>query len=356
MNWDRKRIFKLCMAAAFIGAFVLLFLPFYAEILLAAVVAFAVEPALGRLLQKRQLKWRTSIALILAGMFIVVSAPITVAAYKAYSAVVEASKTGIQNTELYIHLNNFKSNVMRAGNRFTRGLGYAEFNLSAISEETFGNAAQSVMGFVTALIYQVPSFLLSIFVFVVALYFFLAEASAIRRIFNRQNLLNPHEAERLIEVFQRASYSTVVTSVVIAAMQAAIVSIGAVICDAGDFTVVFVITFFCAFIPVIGAGPVGAALAAYKFLVGDYGQAIGLMVVAVIAGTSDNIARSYMISSADEDLHPIVTLLAIIGALVIFGMPGLFLGPVIASVAVKIIPSLYSPPTVDVKDLGQRSP
>jgi predicted PurR-regulated permease PerM len=123
----------------------------------------------------------------------------------------------------------------------------------------------------------------------------------------------------------------------------------------GDFMVVFVVTFFVSFIPVIGAGPVALVLALYKLLLGDYGDAIGLGVVGIIAGTVDNLVRPYLISSNEGDLHPIVSLLAIIGALVIFGMPGLLLGPVIASVAVKIIPTLYAGPTVDAKDLGKKS-
>lgn len=355
MTWDRKRIFKFVVATAFIGAFTLLFLPFYGEILLAAVVAFAMEPALGRWLQPRHLRWRTSVALILVGMFVVVATPVTVVAYKTYGTIVETSKAGFQNTELYGKITNLKTVMLRAANKVTRSFGVAdEINLAEMSEDSLSKIANGVMGFLSGLVYQVPLFLLSVFIFCAALYFFLAEARVIKRIFARQQLLNPHESERLIEIFQRASYSTVVTSVVIAILQAVIVTIGALICDAGDFMIVFVVTFFCAFVPVIGAGPVAMALAAYKFLLGDYGQAIGLAVVSVVAGTSDNIARGFLISSAEEDLHPIVSLLAIIGALVIFGMPGLFLGPVIASVAVKIIPTLYSPPTVDAHEIAHR--
>ena len=145
-----------------------------------------------------------------------------------------------------------------------------------------------------------------------------------------------------------------VSSIFIGVLQASIVGFGALVCGVGDFVVVFVVTFFCSFIPVIGAGPVALALSVYQLFLGEYGSAIVLGVLAFVAGTVDNLLRPYLVSSSEADLHPIVSLLAIIGALVTFGMPGLFLGPVIASVAVKIIPTLYGPVTVEAEDLGKK--
>jgi predicted PurR-regulated permease PerM len=165
--------------------------------------------------------------------------------------------------------------------------------------------------------------------------------------------LTPAESKRFIEILQKSSYNTVVSSVVIAAMQATIVTVGALILGSGDFTVVWVVTFFCSFIPVIGAGPVALALGVGDLLMGQYGTAIGFLVVAIVAGTMDNLVRPYLIASGDEDLHPVVSLLAIIGALLIFGMPGLFLGPVIASVAFKIIPAMQNAPEPAVTASGK---
>jgi predicted PurR-regulated permease PerM len=346
---DRKRIFKFIVATVFLVAFTVLFAPFYAELLLAAVFAFAMEPMLGRMLQQKHLRWRTSVALILVGMFIVVATPLSIVGYKIYASVVQVSKSGLQNTEIYKKVYILKTELVEFGTRVTSRLGMAEqVDLAGLSEDTLAKVTNTTLAIVTGMVGNIPQILLSIFVFCAALYFFLAEAAVLKQIFARQNLLNPHESERFIEVLQRASHSTVVSSVIIGLLQASIVSVGTLIFNIGDFMVVFVI-------PVIGAGPVALVLALYKLLLGDYGDAIGLGVVGIIAGTVDNLVRPYLISSNEGDLHPIVSLLAIIGALVIFGMPGLLLGPVIASVAVKIIPTLYAGPTVDAKDLGKKS-
>lgn len=352
---DRKRIFKFIVATVFLVAFTVLFAPFYAELLLAAVFAFAMEPTLGRWLQPRHLRWRTSVALILVAGFVVIAAPLTIVGYKVYASVVQISKSGLQNTEIYKKLYEVKGQFVEMGTRVTSRLGVSDqVDLAGLSEDALAKVTSATLTVVTGMVGNIPQIVLSIFIFVAALYFFLAEAAPLKQIFNRQNLLSPHEADRFIEVLQRASHATVVSSLIIGVLQSAIVGVGSLLFSAGDFMVVFVVTFFASFIPVIGAGPVAAVLALYKVLLGEFGPAIGLGVVAVIAGTVDNLVRPYLISNSEGDLHPIVSLLAIIGALLIFGMPGLLLGPVIASVAVKIIPTLYAGPTVDAKDLGRR--
>ena len=113
----------------------------------------------------------------------------------------------------------------------------------------------------------------------------------LKRIFQRQKLLTPAEAGRFIFVLQKACYNTVVSSVVIAALQATMVGLGALILGSGDFTVVWVVTFFCSFIPVIGAGPVALALGLGDLIMGEYGTAVGFLIVAIVAGTVDNIVR-----------------------------------------------------------------
>ncbi|MGE0527717.1 MAG: AI-2E family transporter, partial [Bdellovibrionales bacterium] len=218
-------------------------------------------------------------------------------------------------------------------------------------EEGLSRIANIVVQLSTAIVYRIPSALLALFIFCAALYFFLAEARMLRQVFERQGLLSKEETRSLIHVLQRCCFSTVVTSVLIAVIQATIVGVGAIFTKAGDFTVVWLMTFFASFIPVIGAGPVALFLALYKAVLNDFGQAIVLVIIAVIAGTSDNLLRPYLIATGEADLHPIVSLLAIIGALLIFGMPGLFLGPVIAMVAMKIVPTLYhTPREVTIED------
>lgn len=342
-DWNRRDYFRFLTSAFFIGAFTLLFLPFYAEILLAGVAAFAMGPLLSRFVKPMRFRWRPSVAITLVALFLLFALPISMVLYKGYAAFLEISKVGFQNTEFFQNLAALKVALVDFAQGALGKFGLEEsVNLSEVLEQGLSRSAAVLMQFSSSLVAKVPGLLVSLFIYSASLYFFLAESHSIRRAFERWQLLTKEEASQFIQILQKSSYNMVFSSVFIGFLQATIVSVGAFIFEGGSFGVVWVITFFCSFIPVIGAGPVALVMGLFKLISGNYGQAIGFVVVAVIGGTTDNIIRPFLISSGEQDLHPVVSLLAIIGALMVFGMPGLFLGPVIASVAIKIIPTLYA--------------
>lgn len=338
----RQQYFKFFLTVLFLGAFFLMFTPFFAEIMLAAIFALAIEPNLGRILKSKHLRWRPSVAIILLAMFVAVALPLSVVGYKAYAFFAQISRAGFQNTEVFLKLVELKTTLLSKLDSVLSSMDLQNsVDIDAFLGDSLNRTGNIVMGVSGQLVSNVPALLLSVFIFCAALYFFLAEAGPLKRLFLKQELLPRAQADKFINILQSSSYMTVVTSIVLGAIQASVVSFGALACRAGDFVVVFVITFFCSFIPVIGAGPVALALSLYKFLMGSIGEGVALLIVSIVAGATDNLVRPYLISSYDETLHPIVSLLSLIGALMVFGMPGLFLGPVIASVAVKTIPMFY---------------
>lgn len=352
-EWRKQDIFKVSLITILMLAFLGMFLPFYAETLLAAVFALAIEPALGRWLQLKHLRLKASVAGILVMMFVLVAGPISIVAYKFYLFLSGITQTGFQNTEMFQKLVLFRAQLLKFANKVLHTMSLEnKIDLGGLSEEALNKIGTFMVAASTDFVYKIPDALISIFVFCVALYFFLAEARMLKTGFLRMKLLTQSEAEKLITVMQKASYNTVVTSIILGLLAAVMVALGAVFLDAGDFTVVFVITFFCSFVPVIGAGPVAFALGIYKLVMGAYGDAIGLVILSGVVGLTDNIVRPFLISSGEDDLHPAVGLLALLGALMIFGMPGLFLGPVIAIIAINVLDIFYpesSPTSGSVK-------
>jgi predicted PurR-regulated permease PerM len=143
-------------------------------------------------------------------------------------------------------------------------------------------------------------------------------------------------------VVQKSSYSTLVASAAIGALQASIVAFGGLIFGFKEFFLLFVVTFFTSFIPVIGAAPIAIILAVISLVQGEYLATVGLTVVALVAGSVDNIVKPLVFASASEEsLNPIVSLLAIIGAVIVYGLPGLLLGPILTELTLKIIPILF---------------
>jgi predicted PurR-regulated permease PerM len=65
-----------------------------------------------------------------------------------------------------------------------------------------------------------------------------------------------------------------------------------------------------------------------------------MLVVAGLTAVSDNIIRPLTMMSGDNGLHPFISLLAVIGGVIAYGIPGLLLGPLIASICFSCIPIL----------------
>ena len=359
---NRRAIFKLSVTIIFWGAFIALFLPFYNELLMAGVFALAMKPFLTRkfhrVKQRRWLHWRPAIALTLSLMFVALFIPVTMIVYKTYAYVRTISRLGVQNTPMYQKILDLKIQAVELANRLLEKMHMQDrVDLPGFIEDGVGRSVNFGLATFSAFASEVPNLLLSLFIFAIALYFFLAEATPLKRIVSRQRVLTAGELRRFIKILQSSCYNTVVSSVLIAVLQSCLVALGSLALQTGDMVVIFTVTFFCSFVPVIGAGPVAFALGIGQALLGDYPRAVGFLVLSVVVGTVDNLIRPYLVSSGADDLHPVVSLVAIIGALIIFGMPGLFLGPVIASVAVRIITTLYDAPkpiiTASGKDLAK---
>jgi predicted PurR-regulated permease PerM len=91
-----------------------------------------------------------------------------------------------------------------------------------------------------------------------------------------------------------------------------------------------------AVIPMIGTTPITFGAAIFLFVSGRIGAGIGMSVAAAVIGLSDNVIRPWVQSSRGE-MHPLIVLLAIFGGIEAFGTSGIFLGPVVAALALWII-------------------
>ena len=93
-------------------------------------------------------------------------------------------------------------------------------------------------------------------------------------------------------------------------------------------------------LPLIGTTPVTLGAAVYLLASGRPGAAAGMAVAAALIGLSDNVVRPW-VQSTNAQMHPLLTLLAIFGGIELLGAAGVFLGPVIAAMAIWTI-DLYA--------------
>ncbi len=334
------RVIRIIVSALIMLLFAVMFWPFLTPLLLAALFAFAFEKLVTKYTAhyKKSRVFVTSVLLLLLCLFVVV--PIVIVVIKTISSIKEASASGLQNSQLYQMLEQFLSGISSKINLIAHSLDMDSSQLPQLVD-LFSRGSQSVASFATDFIAAIPDKTLSLLVFLGSLYYFLVESSAIKKTFVNLRILKKSELNQMIEIVKKSSYITIVASALIGAIQASIVAIFAYFCGYKEFMILFVLTFLFSLIPVVGAAPVAVLLAVLSFIQGHNGAGIAMIVGAAIAGTVDNIVKPMIVSSVGEDLHPVLSLLALIGAIIVYGAPGILLGPILTQLALRVVPILF---------------
>lgn len=331
---DRELIFKYTILTVVYIAFLFLFWPFKTSLLLASLFAMAMAPLLNRKLRTIK-KEKLLIFLMVTGLILIIIAPLTLIVTKGILNVAQLQQETIAQMPVYKNIEETISKVWH----FVSDIS-ARFNIDLREDFDVQSLLPRVLGIIipwlTALVTNFPEFLLQLFIFVTSLYFFLLKRREFLEWFKDRRLLSPASLNKLVALLQRVCYTVVFSTLIVASVQAAIITIGASIAGFGNLMIIFILTFFMSFLPVLGSVPVSGALAIFSFLQGEVGDGVVMLVALGIAGGIDNVIRAYILSAEEESLHPLVSLLTLIGALAMFGISGLFLGPIIAELAFSI--------------------
>lgn len=338
----KHKVSRIFLTTVIFGLFALLFLPFFTPILVAVLFAFALEPFMSRFAIKPTRR-RLPALFFLFSFFILTAGPIFFVFFRFTAKLKEFSRLGFENMPVYKGLEKMYHSL---SSRFSDLIDMTGLSLDSVNPSESGNLLSSVATFLIGQFGEIaaktPQFLIGLFVFTIALYFFLTESKLIKKAVWSLDLLSPKEIQQITIELQKGSYITLVSSAITGAIQATFIAISGLIFGYNEFLILFVITFFVSFIPVVGAAPVGIFLALLSFVQDDYTAGIGLLIASGIAGSIDNLVRPILATSSEDDISPIISLLAIVGAVLLFGFIGVLLGPVLTRLAFKIIPILFS--------------
>ncbi|AZZ35609.1 hypothetical protein CIK05_01940 [Bdellovibrio sp. qaytius] len=330
---SKEQISKYAILSVVYISFAVLFWPFKTALLLSSLFAMAMTPLINRCLTKID-REKLLIFCMVAGLIIMIIAPLTLIITKGILSLGQLQQDTVSQLPLY---KNAESTITTVWNFFNdiAARFHLDLNENFDVQSLLPRILQFVVPALTALVTNFPEFLLQLFVFVTTLCFFLVKRREFLGWFKQRELVPDDSLMKLVTLLQKVCYSVLFSTLVVAAVQASIITIAASIAGFGSLMIIFVLTFFMSFLPVVGAAPVALALAAFSFLQGSSGDGIIMIVALGISATVDNIIRAFMLGG-EEEIHPLVSLLTLIGALAVFGMSGLFLGPIIAELAFAI--------------------
>lgn len=323
--------------------------PLLIPLLMGIVFAVLLYPAFERI-QSRKLSPSVSAMLVTFAFTVLVVVPAVLIIYRGVSAgygqVQSLTLSAAQQqdpSESLLTQFIYSPNVQQLLSRISRILPVdAEELITSLSDlaTRFSVKLADLLGNVLT---RLPLLLVGFFVMVVSLYFYLVDGKLISQLIQRVSFLSTQQTAKLMESFQLMCRSVVWATVFSASIQTFIYLIALVIVGFENLALSSLLIFFASFVPLIGSTPITFGISLIEILQGNTKAGLVLLVVAVFISFLDNLIRAWVIKGK-ANLHPLLSFAAAFGGIQVFGISGIFLGPIVAGIFVVAFDTFYLKP------------
>jgi predicted PurR-regulated permease PerM len=331
---ERRLLEPLFFIAVLIGTIVVVFLlfrPFLYTLTLAGVLAYLTSGIYHRLLAKLRSASGTAL-LMTALVFVALLVPLTLIGlrivYEASGMYVFVSEQATQE-RLTVALGQLQHSL----DTTFPGVQVDAAKISAQLGSLFGWLVSSLGSLLGSFASLVVNFLL-----LLLFYFYLVRDGA--RLTQRLKELSPLASDKEDQVIARVGRSITATvrgSLVLALLQGLVSGIGFIAFGLPNPALWGSVVVLAAFVPTIGTALVQIPAVFFLAATGHTAQAIGLACWAALAvGMLDNILGPKLMARGMH-MHPLITLLAILGGVGFYGPLGVILGPITVSLLYALL-------------------
>jgi predicted PurR-regulated permease PerM len=184
---------------------------------------------------------------------------------------------------------------------------------------------------------NIAAFVFDLFVMIFAMFYFFRDAGQIMRGVRGILPFDVEHREAMLAQARDLISASVMTSLIIAAIQGALGGLGFAIVGLPAPVFWGVVMAFFSLIPVVGSGLIFVPASLWLGLAGHWGR--GLLLLLICAGVStvvDNLVRPLLLGGRTE-LSGLVIFISVVGGVSLFGMLGLVLGPILVATAAGVL-------------------
>jgi len=202
--------------------------------------------------------------------------------------------------------------------------------------EAVSRAGSYLVGGLGALTRGTATFFLQLFVLLYAMFFFLQGGGRVLDRILYYIPLEPEDERMLVARFTSVTRATIKGSLLVGIAQGTLAGLAFAVLGVPAAAFWGTVMAVLSFIPGIGAPLVWIPAAAWLWLEGRPGPAIGLAVwCGAAVGSIDNVLRPRLVG-ADAKMPDVLILLSTLGGISMFGVVGVVIGPIVAAVFVSI--------------------
>jgi predicted PurR-regulated permease PerM len=215
--------------------------------------------------------------------------------------------------------------------------GMSQQQLKQAALDSLQNISAALLNWAKSLALNVGETIVDTMIMLLTLFFLLRDGEWIRERIGSILPIEPHRYQQLIETISTSIAANMYGVLAVAVAQGVLGAIGYTIAGLPSIMLWSVATSIFSMIPLAGAASVWATASIYLIAIGDWGKAIFMLVWgAGVISTADNIVRPLVLSGRVK-LHTLLIFFSLLGGVKAFGIIGLFIGPIIVSVALALV-------------------
>lgn len=330
-------------SAFFLGLIILLsigvlylFAPFAYPVFWAAVIAIVFYPVYAQILRKIKRESFASVISVLL-IFLIIFTPLT-----ALSTVLVR-----QSHDLYVKVSNSEliKNPEQVSNWLTSNKFTAPY-ITKIQNDWTNYAAKAIQWVSNFLLTNIKNvtqnslnFILMTFIMFYTSYYFFKDGKRMLTRIMRLSPLGDEYEEMLYNRFTSTTRATLKSTLIIGSIQGTLGGILFWITGIEGAFIWGVIMTIIAIIPAVGTPIIVIPAGIIMLVLGNFWQALVLLIGSLIISTVDNVIRPMLIGK-DTQMHPLVVFFATLGGIALFGISGFVIGPVIAALYISVM-SIY---------------
>jgi predicted PurR-regulated permease PerM len=314
--------------------FALIIWPFFGAVCWAVFITLVFWPLHQRFLHGSHGRRNIAALATLTVVLLIVILPLTMVAA---SITDEASQLVARLRSGEIQVTSYFQRVMEALPQWARAIlqRFGMGDLGLLQQKiltALGSSGQMLTSRLVGIGQVTLDFIVAFFVMLYVLFFLFRDGDQLSQSIARSIPLNPQHTRRLLTQFATVVRATVKGNILVALAQGALGSVAFWVLGLPGAILWGAVMALLSLLPAIGAALVWGPVAAYFLFSGELAKGIGLMVWGVLViGLVDNVLRPMLVGK-DTRMPDYLVLVATLGGIVVFGLNGFVIGPVIAAV------------------------
>ncbi len=205
----------------------------------------------------------------------------------------------------------------------------SRLGINFVSAESLSASLNKLTNYIPTVLNSTANLVTNLAIMLFILYYMLHNGRELERYFNRVIPLKQENINMLAAETKKLVRANALGIPLISIIQGLTAALGYFIFRVNEWGLWGFLTGVFAFFPVVGTMVVWVPLVIYMYVVGDTGNATGVLLYSIIVtGNIDYIARITLLRKMG-DVHPVITILGVIVGLSMFGFIGLVFGPLL---------------------------